>query len=130
MARRPGVGRAEMDILRYIADHSPVTVRQVAEHLAATKGQTRTTALNVMERLREKGYLRREKVEGVFRYSPSVPRAQLLRSLVRDFVQHALGGSFQPFLAYLIEDVRLSPEELRELKALVEQMEAREEAEP
>jgi predicted transcriptional regulator len=53
-----------------VQDHHPVTVRQVAEHLARTKGLTRTTALNVMERLREKGYLTREKAGGVYLVAP------------------------------------------------------------
>jgi CubicO group peptidase (beta-lactamase class C family) len=40
----------------------------------------------VMERLRKTGYLRRRKAGGVYQYSPSLPKADLLRSLVRDFV--------------------------------------------
>ncbi len=62
----PNIGRAEMDILRYITDHHPVTVRQVADHVSETKGLVRTTVLNVMERLRQKGYLARKKADGVF----------------------------------------------------------------
>jgi predicted transcriptional regulator len=122
---RQTIGRAELELLRFITDHFPITVREVGEHLAATKGQTRTTALNMMERLREKGYLTREKVEGVYRYSPSQTKSQLARGLVRDFVQDALGGSLQPFVAYLTEEGDLSPQQLEELKALVQTLERR-----
>src|SRR5690349_1610289 len=101
------IGRAQLEILRYVADHHPVTVRQVAEFLAVHRGLTRTTALNVMERLREKGHLTRERIAGVYHYSPSVPKPQFLRSLVRDFVQEALGGSLEPFVAYLVEEADL-----------------------
>jgi len=48
---QPNIGRAEMEILRYISDHHPVSVREVADRVCAGKGQVRTTALNVMERL-------------------------------------------------------------------------------
>ncbi len=121
----PNIGRAEMDILRYIADHHHASVRDVAEHLSATKGQVRTTALNVMERLRQKGYLRRRKIDGVFHYSPSVPTAELLRSLVREFVQRTLGGSVSPFVAYLTHEGKLSEEELIELRELVKELGSR-----
>ena len=47
MRRKGSIGRAQLEILRYVQDHHPVTVRQVAEHLAETRGLTRTTALNV-----------------------------------------------------------------------------------
>ena len=119
---RPNIGRAEMEILRFIADHHPVSVREVADHVSASKGQVRTTALNVMERLREKGYLKRRKINGIFHYSPSAPRAELLRSLVRDFVNRTLGGSLSPFVAYLTQEGKLSAGELAELRALVKEL--------
>ncbi len=119
---QPNIGRAEMEILRYISDHHPVSVREVADHVSATKGQVRATALNVMERLREKGYLKRRKAGGIFQYSPSVPRAELLRSLVREFVNRSLGGSLSPFVAYLTEEGKLSAGELAELRTLVQEM--------
>src|SRR5262245_62029218 len=115
MARRKGIGRSELEVLRYVADHHPVTVREVAEHFAATKGQARTTALTVMERLRQKGYLTRSQAEGVYQYSPSEPKAELLGHLVRDFVETALGGSLSPFMAYLSREAELSDAELEAL---------------
>lgn len=126
---RPNIGRAEMDVLRYIADHHPVTVRQVADHVSETKGHVRTTVLNVMERLRHKGYLTRRKTDGVFQYAPRLPKEELMRSLVGDFVARALGGSLSPFVAYLTHEAKLTPEELNELRALVQSLEAQSEEE-
>ena len=125
MQSREKIGQAQLEILRYIQDHHPATVRQVAEHVAETRGLTRTTALNVMERLREKGYLTRELVEGVYRYSPVHPKPQLLRGLVRDFVEQTLGGSLEPFVAYLAEEAQLSDEELERLRQRVRDMQRR-----
>ncbi len=125
----PNIGRAEMDVLRYVTDHHPVTVRQVADHVSETKGHVRTTVLNVMERLRHKGYLVRRKNRGVFHYSPRLPREELLRSMVRDFVARALGGSLSPFVAYLAHEAKLSPEEVCELRILVQNLEAQSEEE-
>ena len=116
------IGRAELEILRYIMDHHPATVREVADHLAQTKGHTRTTALNVMERLRQKGYLTRRKEGGSYEYSPSLSKAQLSRSLVRDFVDQVLGGSLEPFVAYLTQEAQVSDAQLQELKQLVREL--------
>jgi len=49
-----------------------------------------------MERLRRKGYLTCKKMQGRYRYSARLPKAELLRSLVRDFAERVLGGSPQP----------------------------------
>jgi predicted transcriptional regulator len=124
MSDKPNIGRAEMDILHYVNEHHPVTVREVADHISETKGHVRTTVLNIMERLRKKGYLRRRKREGVFEYSPTVSRADLLRNLVRDFVQKTLGGSVSPFVAFLAEERELSGEEIADLKNLVRELES------
>lgn len=125
MSRTRSIGRAELDVLKYIQDHHPVTVGKVAAHLMAAKGQKRTTALNVMSRLVQKGYLTRRRVEGVYQYSPRVGKGELLRRLVGDFVDKALGGSLSPFVAYLARDAEVKGEELRELKRIVEELEAK-----
>ena len=130
MPRHQPIGRAELEILHYIHDHHPVPVRQVAEHVSSTKGHTRTTVLNVMARLCAKGYLSRESVDGVYHYSPCVPRPELLRRLVGDFVDKALGGSLSPFVAYLTRDAKLSDDDLRQLKQLVGELEGRQENAP
>jgi predicted transcriptional regulator len=127
MRRLAKVGRMELEVLRFIADHSPVTVRDVAEHFAKSKGYARTTILTVMERLRQKGYLTRKKVGGTYQYFPRQPKMAIMQSLVRDFVQNVLGGSILPFIAYLTQEVELSDEELRELQKLVQELDARRE---
>jgi predicted transcriptional regulator len=122
-----------MDVLRYVAEHSAVTVRDVANFLAETKGHTRTTALNVMERLREKGYLIRERSSDgdAYRYATMVPKTQLFADLVQDFVKESLGGSLQPFVAYLArEPENVSDADLAELKRLVGELEGQRGEEP
>jgi predicted transcriptional regulator len=124
MPAKTSIGQAELEILRYIQERHPVTVRQVADHVSETKGHVRTTVLNVMTRLVRKRYLVRRKRDGVFVYAPRVPASQLLRTMVGDFVDKALGGSPSPFVAYLAEDARLSSTDVEQLRRLVKQLEA------
>lgn len=126
MARKKKtIGRAESKILAYVAEHPDSTVREVAENFGRTEGQARTTVLTVMERLRKKGYLTRRSVEGIYRYAPAAPKRELLRGLVRDFVEESLGGSLMPFMAYLADSADLSDEELADLRMLVQSLELR-----
>ena len=117
------VGRAEAEVLRYIADQHPVTVREVANYFAQTKGLAKTTISVVMERLREKGFLTRQPGENGFVYCPSQTKVGLMRDLVGRFVDEMLGGSLEPFTAYLAEKPAIDEAELERLKAVIAQLE-------
>jgi predicted transcriptional regulator len=116
---KAALGSTEIKILRYLADHHPITVGEVAEHVAQTTGQARTTVLTIMERLRRKGYLARKRVGGVYRYAPKLAKQDLFRRLVKDFVDTTLGGSLSPFVTYLSEGGPISEADLDTLKRLV-----------
>ena len=123
---REPLGHLELDVLQYVSDHHPISVRDVAAHFAETSGQARTTLLTVMERLRAKGHLTRRKVAGRHHYTPTVPKAELLSRMVGDFVDEVLGGSVSPFVAYLSQSPLLSAEESRRLEQLLRRIESRE----
>lgn len=84
-----------------------------------------TTVLTVLERLRRKGYLTRRKIQGVNHYSTRVSVADLLQRLVGDFVQRMLGGNVSPFVSYLHEQDHLDPEDVAQLRQLVDELEKR-----
>lgn len=113
----------ELEVMRFVSANAPITVRDAAERFGEERGLARTTILTVMERLRKKGYLKRESVDGVFLYSPAVAEEKLMRGIVEEFVEKTLGGSLAPFVAYLNDARGLTPKELADLKAMVEDME-------
>ena len=121
--RNSPLGSTEIEVLRYLGENAPIRVGDVAEQFAATSGQARTTILTIMERLRKKGYLTRKRIKGVFHYSTKVPQKDLLRGLVKRFVDTTLAGSVSPFVAYLSESGPLSAMDLEQLKKLVQDLE-------
>jgi len=124
MNKKPSIGRAESEVLRFIAERGGATVTEVGDYLAETKGQTRNTALNMMERMRQKGFLDREKVDGVFRYRASENKGALFENFVDDFVQSVLGGSVAPLVAYLGNRADVDERQLEELRQLVKNLES------
>ena len=125
--RKPPLGELEREILGYVTDHAPLTVREVTERFGSAPPHSlaRTTILTVMENLRKKGYLTRSRKEGkVFAYALAVPKTELLRNLVQGFVESTLGGSVSPVVTYLANTGRISDEDLAELERLVEELRA------
>src|SRR5262245_14980035 len=114
--RQPSLGALELETLRFLTDRGALSVADMVMQFGEPRGLARTTVVTVMERLRQKGYLSRAKVEGVYRYTARISRMDLLKGLVRDFVQQTLGGSVAPFTAYLTEADDITPEELADLQ--------------
>jgi len=123
MGKQKTLGRVELEMLQYIDANQPVTVRQVADHWSEHYGQARTTVLTVIDRLKEKGFVTRKKVDGIFQYSTKKTSASVLQTLVSDFVSGTLGGSLAPFVAYLNAAKNVDPQELADLKKIVQDLE-------
>jgi predicted transcriptional regulator len=109
-------------VWRYVADHADSTVGEVARHFAASRGLARTTILTVLERLFRKHYLRRRRDGRLFRYSSTGSKAKFLQTLVARFTDRVLGGSLDPFVAYLVSDARLNTDQVSELRRLIDSM--------
>ena len=127
MPDKPPLGKQELELLQFVARRAPISVSDAAKQFGEPMGLARTTILTVMERLRKKGYLTRDRTEGSYRYSPSVPHTELLGDLVKSFIEKTLGGSLSPFIAYLGEAKGISEEEIEALRKRVEEMAARQE---
>jgi predicted transcriptional regulator len=119
------LGDQELALLRYVADTGAASVGELAERFGEPRGLARSTVLTMMERLRRKGHLGRRMVNGVYRYKASASSTEVLRGLVRRFVERTLGGSVSPLVAYLDDSAALSDEELRALREVVDRLSAR-----
>lgn len=118
---RKSLGDQEMEVLAFVLDRGPVSLRDAADHFSGI-GLARTTVHTVLERLRQKGYLERERSDEAFLYEAAVERKSLLQGLVKQFVTARLGGSVSPLVAYLGEAKYLTDEEIAELRAVVDKL--------
>ena len=124
------IGDQELALLQYIADRGGATVGQAAEEYGAPRGLARSTVLTMMERLRQKAHLNRQQVNRVFQYSSPAATGEVLRDVVRSFVEKTLGGSVAPFVNYLTEEAEVSDSELAELEGLVAKLQSKRKEEP
>lgn len=119
------IGDQELTLLKHLAETGPASVGQVAEGFGTPRGLARSTVLTMMERLRLKGHLEREQVDGVYRYRAASSPGELLRGAVESFVEKTLSGSVSPFVSYLTEKSEVSDDELAELEQLVDRLRSR-----
>ncbi len=120
MKKKTGIGQAELDLLIHIAENGPLTVRKAQESFGEPRGYVRTTVLQMMERLRAKGHLAREKGAEGLEYAAVQTAEEIKRDQIKGFVRFTLQGSASPLVAYLAEMDEISEEDLAQLRKIVE----------
>lgn len=116
--------KVEFEVMNILWDlPKGVCAWDILEHCEEPK-PAYTTIATYLKVLYEKGYLDFHKVDGqgkTHRYVPLVTRAEYTRRTMQEVKQNFFGGSVKHMLNYFVKEENLSPEEVKELLALVEQ---------
>ena len=124
MVRRAGLSKAELEVARIIWNLEGATVRQVHDALPEDRQVDYKTIQTFMRRLELKGYLRARREGKSIRYLPRVRASDVVRETVEDFVTRLFDGEALPLVEHLIADRGLSAEEIKKLRAMLDQAEA------
>lgn len=119
---------AELEILHVLWTNGPSTVRQVHEELSQSRDIGYTTALKLMQIMHEKGLLHRNEAGKSHTYSATVSKEATQRNLVDRFVETAFRGSASKLVMQVLGQHKASRAELDEIKKLLNQMDADENA--
>ena len=106
----------ELEIMKVVWKLGTPTVRQVYEDLLQHRKVAYTTVMTMMNILEQKAYLKKRQGDRAFVYTPSRPEKQVIRAMVREFVDRVFNGAAEPLLLHLVEDDQLSKEELDEIR--------------
>lgn len=104
-------------------ERGPSTVREVLESLPTQPRPAYTTVLTMMRLMHEKGYLDRRERGRAHVYQARLREQRVKRGLLRDLVEGAFRGSAEAVVVRLLEDERLSPEDLDRIKKLIAERE-------
>ena len=95
------------------------TVRQVYETMLEHRRIAYTTVMTMMNILEQKGYLKKRQDDRAYVYRPSQPKKQVIRSMVREFIDRVFNGSAEPLLVHLVEDEHLTEADLDEIRRTI-----------
>ena len=116
---------AELSILSVLWLRGPSTVRVVHEELGRSQETGYTTVLKLMQIMIEKGLLKRDDSERSHVYEAAVAQEQTQRQLLGDLLERAFSGSAQQLVMQALASKKASPEELSEIRKLIDQMEGK-----
>lgn len=116
---------AELEILQILWKKGPSTVREVNDLLNEDQDKATgyTTTLKLMQIMFEKGLLRRDDSQRTHVYTAEVREGKIQNALLDRFLHAAYKGSASKLALHLLGNHKTTPDELAEIKALIDQLE-------
>jgi BlaI family transcriptional regulator, penicillinase repressor len=108
----------ELEMMKIVWRRGQVTVRDVYHELLERRSIAYTTVMSELKTLEQKGYLRTSQQDRAYIYRPRRAKNQVIREMVREFVDRVFNGSAQPLVVHLLEDEHLSEADLREISRM------------
>jgi predicted transcriptional regulator len=113
----------ELEIMKVVWELRSATVRDVYETLLRRRKIAYTTVMTMMNVLETKQYLKKRTEGRAYVYQATRPRSEVIKAMVREFVNRVFNGSAEPLLAHLVKDRRLSQKDLEKIARAVEEAE-------
>lgn len=113
----------ELAILKVLWEQGPSTVREVVEVMSQDRAVTYTTALKMLQIMTEKGLVTRDESQRAHIYRSRESRRVVSQRLVGDLLERAFDGSASQLVLRALEHKQTTPEELAEIRRLLDEME-------
>ena len=118
----PDISESEWSIMEALWERAPQTASEVTRTLKPTMKWAENTVRTLLTRLVEKGALKTdENTSGTRTYLPAVKREACVRAESDSFLQRVFQGAAKPLLIHFAQNSKLTPEEVKELKKLLDQ---------
>ena len=115
------ISEAEWDVMELLWESAPRTSAELCTALEKKRRWKRATVMTLLSRLIAKGAILTEGEGRRWDYLPAVPRERCVAQETRGFLDRLFNGALLPMVAHCIEHQKLSPQELSDLRALLNQ---------
>ncbi|MCX6839638.1 MAG: BlaI/MecI/CopY family transcriptional regulator [Verrucomicrobia bacterium] len=118
----PDIAESEWSIMEALWESAPQTASEVTKILRPTTNWAENTVRTLLTRLVEKGALKTgENASGTRTYMPAVKREACVRAEGESFMQRMFGGAAKPLLVHFAQNSKLTADEVKELKKILDQ---------
>jgi predicted transcriptional regulator len=123
---RPLTGRptdGELEILNVLWERGPSTAGVVRDAIAHTRPVGYHTVLKALQIMTQKRLVSVDTGQRAHVFRAEEPRSIVVSRMVTDLARRALGGSTSQLLLHALEGKRASPQELAEMRELLDEAE-------
>jgi len=116
---------SELEILQVLWEKGPLTVRQVNDTLNGERRVGYTTTLKIMQIMTDKGLLKRNTSQRSHIYTPLLEPEEVQSSILDHVIRTVFRGDTSGLVLSALGHNSASPEEIREIKSLLDRIKNR-----
>ena len=121
MKNVPRISETEWEVMKVMWAEAPCTAGQVIERLTQADATWHPKTIKAfLNRLVKKGVLGFRKEGRGYLYRPLVKESECVKAVSASFLERVFGGSLHPMLAHFVEHQRMSADEIRDLRRLLD----------
>lgn len=105
--------------MRVFWKHGPLFVKEIVDLLPDPKPHVNTVS-TVVRLLEQRGVVGHEKIGGSFRYFAVLPKENFRRTSLGEMLRNYFDNSCKKMVSALVEDERMSVDDLKELIDIIE----------
>lgn len=117
------ISQGESLVMEALWQRSPLTAEDIGAALATSTDWSQATVKTLINRLLNKSAIAAERDGRRFLYRPVVQRADFVTHESQGLLDRLFDGRLAPLITHFSDHQRLTPEDVAELKALIERME-------
>lgn len=110
---------SEIKVMEIIWDNEPVSAKDVSLIAADKIGWNKNTTYTIIKKLEAKGFVKRS--EPGFMCTALVTRGSVCKAETQSLIDKLFGGSKKALFSALLEDEKLTKEDIAELKKMIEE---------
>ncbi len=119
--KQPPLANAELAVMNLLWGDDRLTARQIREQLypGATKAQ-HGTVQRLLQRLENKGYVERDRSLFVHLFAAAVSRQAYAGQQLESLATKLTAGSFAPLITHLVEEKKISRDEIARIRDILD----------
>lgn len=122
--KEPTISPAELKVLEILWKSSPLSSSQIIDALKNTESWHNQTVKTLLSRLVSKKVISYKQESNRYLYIPLLKKRDYQKAISYSFIKRVFGGKISPLLAYFSKQEKISKEEIKELKAIINELEA------
>jgi BlaI family penicillinase repressor len=124
MKKNPRISETEWEVMKVVWAEAPCAADRIIELLTRADPTWHPKTIKAfLNRLVKKRVLGFRKEGRAYLYRPLVREGECVAAASQSFLERVFGGALKPMLVHFVQRQKLAPEEVRELKELLEQRE-------